>query len=248
GPRLVRLDGEDVVAAPLDDLLGQVALAEGGVADYDLAPQRQDAQQAQGRLVLVGPGAHAQLAEDGLGLGGVGGHQVLAGDLPLAAAARGLAVQRQHRGAGGQAGGGPARQALLQGGVQPAQQAGEGGLGGPAAAGEAEGQQQGRPVVAAEPGDGVQALAAQEEAEGDEGEYGGEREALAVRAAGVGEGGEGFRERQRGHGKASVPGNSFSPRSRLPRRGQDQTRNGPAAPESRLDAPPGRRYHRSRSC
>src|SRR5262245_7295610 len=44
-PRLVGLDGEEVVAAPLDDLPGQVPLTEGGVAEDHLVPQGQDAEQ-----------------------------------------------------------------------------------------------------------------------------------------------------------------------------------------------------------
>src|SRR5262245_66458134 len=51
---LVLLDQEQVVAPPLDDLRAEVALAEQGVADDDAALDRQDAQQLQGGLVLVG--------------------------------------------------------------------------------------------------------------------------------------------------------------------------------------------------
>src|SRR5262249_54990893 len=54
--RLVVLDGQDVIAAAGDDLGAEVALAEEGVASDDAAPQRQDAQQLQSGLVLVGLG------------------------------------------------------------------------------------------------------------------------------------------------------------------------------------------------
>lgn len=76
--RLVVLSEQQVVAAPVDHLLGQVTLAGGGIAGDDLALQRQDAEQFEGGLVFVGPGIDSDLAQDGLGLGGVGGDVFMA--------------------------------------------------------------------------------------------------------------------------------------------------------------------------
>jgi hypothetical protein len=85
--QLVPLDREQVVAALLDDLRAQVALAEQRVAEEDPPRDRQDAQQLQGGLVLVGLGIDLDLGEDGLVPVGIGGDQVLTGRLAVAAAA-----------------------------------------------------------------------------------------------------------------------------------------------------------------
>src|SRR5262249_51345541 len=54
--RLVVLDREDVIAAGRNDGGAEVALAEQGIAGDDVSLHRQDAQQLQGGLVLVGLG------------------------------------------------------------------------------------------------------------------------------------------------------------------------------------------------
>src|SRR5947209_4621763 len=71
--RLVVLDGEDVIAAGRDDLRADVPLAEQGVAGEDISLHRQDAQQLQGGLVLVGLCMDSQLRPDRLDFRAVGG-------------------------------------------------------------------------------------------------------------------------------------------------------------------------------
>ena len=118
----------------LDDLRAQVALAEHGVAEDDLPLDRQDAQQFQGGLVLVGLGIDLDLGEDGLVLVGIGGDQVLTGHRAVAATAQRLAVQGNRLlvgfPGGGQAGGDPAREGGLEGhSVEAAEEFAEAGRG-----------------------------------------------------------------------------------------------------------------------
>ena len=89
-----------IFAAPADDPGADVPLAEDGIAGDDAAPQREDAQQLQGRLVLVGLGINPHLGQDGLGGRGVGGHQVLAGGLTRVALPRGSLVVNSSQGGG----------------------------------------------------------------------------------------------------------------------------------------------------
>ena len=131
--RLILLDKEEVVAPLRDDLLAEVALAEDGVAGDDAALDRQDAQQFQGGLVLVGLGIDFDLHEDGFDQRGVGGDQVLAGHRAVAATAQGLAIQGDGLlvllavtwGGGRRAGRDPACQRGLKGdGVEAAEEPG----------------------------------------------------------------------------------------------------------------------------
>ena len=204
--RLVVLDEEDVVAPLLDDLLAEVALTEDGVADDDPIPNGQQSQQFQGRLVLVGLGIDAHLNEDRFDQRRVGGDQMLSGRLAVAAAPQGLAVERNRLFLPRRPGGGrrrprpdPAREGGLEGGrVEATEQAGQAGGGGGLAAGEAQGVGQGRAVVAAELGDGLQALAAGQDGDDAQGQDGRQRVAAPPGGAGVRDGGQGLDQGQRG--------------------------------------------------
>jgi hypothetical protein len=135
-------------------------LAEQSVAGDDVPPQRQDAQQLQGSLVFVGLGIDFHLGQHCLGGRAVGGDEVLAGHVPVPAAACGLAVHgdrpaRLLR----QTADDPAGQRQLEGvHVQHPEELGEGGLSRGLAAPEAEGVRQGQPLVPAELGNGLVAL------------------------------------------------------------------------------------------
>jgi len=193
---LVVLDGQDVIAAAGDDLGAEVALAEEGVASDDAAPQRQDAQQLQSGLVLVGLGIDAHLGQDGLGVGGIGSNEVLAGGLTVLATTHGLAVQGDdHPLARGQAVADPAAEGGLEGGdVQGAEEDGEGGLAGRLAATEAQGVGQRRALVASELGDGFVAFGSAEHGEDGQGEDGVQGVASALGSARVGDLGEGLEQ------------------------------------------------------
>src|SRR6266542_3889821 len=86
------LDDQDVVPALLLDLSAQVTLPEEGIADDHLACARQQAQQFEGRLVLVGRGRDTDLRPHRLDLGGVGGAAVLARDVAVATAPQAFAI------------------------------------------------------------------------------------------------------------------------------------------------------------
>jgi hypothetical protein len=131
------------VAAVVDDLTAQVALAEGGVAGDDPAFQHHRLEQDQGRLVLVGLGRDAGLRQDAAGLLVQGREQVHGGGVGRAAAAGGLAVD----GHGPQGLTGPRPQQVVgpagQGGLQRVgREPGEEGL---------EGAEGGGPAAVAEP-------------------------------------------------------------------------------------------------
>ena len=143
--------------------------------------------------MFVGRVPDADLGEDAGHLRGVGGDQVVAGHVAVAAAAEHLAVDR-HVADGGRVDPSlePAGQDGLQaGGVEAAEGAGQGGHGRGLAAAEPEGVGQRGAVLAAEPGDAGEALSAHQQGEGDEPEDGREGVELAVATAGVGQGGEG---------------------------------------------------------
>jgi hypothetical protein len=195
-PGLVVLGEEEVVALAVDHLLAEIALAEHRVAGDDAALDRQDAQQLEGGLVIVGLGVHPDLSQDGLGVLAVGGDEVLPRDIAVPAAAGGLAVQVEDQlGVGGQAGGDPGGQGGLEGGdVEAAEEDGEGGLGGGLAAPEAQHVSQGEALVAAELGDGLVALGTGEQGEDGEGEDGGQRVAPSLAGARVGDLGEGVEQ------------------------------------------------------
>ena len=189
---LVVLHHQQVIAPGIDDLRGQVPLAEQGVADHHLSRHGQNAEEFQSGLVFVRLGVHADLGEDGLGVRGEGGHQVDAGHVAVAGAAEGLAVEGHVLGVGRvEAGGDPAGEGGLDGGgVEGGQGAGQGGQGRRFRAREAEGSGQGGAVLAAEAGDAGQAGAAHEHGQGDHAQDGGERVPLPVPTAGVGNGGQ----------------------------------------------------------
>lgn len=172
---LVLLDEQHVVPAAVHHRRAEVPLAEGGVTGKDAAPDRQDAEQFQRRLVLVRLGVHPQLGQHGPGGRGVGGDQMQAGDVTVPAAAGGLAVDTHMQPVrGAQPGGHPAAQGGLEGGhVEGAEEGGQAGLGGRLAAAEAECPGEGEPVVAAELGDGGVGLAAGEHGQDGQAEDGG---------------------------------------------------------------------------
>jgi hypothetical protein len=84
---LVVLGNQDVIPSRVDDLSGQVPLAEHGIAHHDFVLEGDQPQESQSGFVLVGLGIHAHLGEDRLDLRGIGGDQMLAGDLAVSAAA-----------------------------------------------------------------------------------------------------------------------------------------------------------------
>ena len=189
---LVVLHHQQVIAPGIDDLRGQVPLAEQGVADHHLSRHGQNAEEFQSGLVFVRLGVHADLGEDGLGVRGEGGHQVDAGHVAVAGAAQGLAVEGQVFGVGRvDPGGHPAGEDGLDGvGVEGGQGAGQGGQGRRLLAGEAEGGGQSGAVLAAEPGDAGQTRPPHQQGQGDHPQDGRQRMPLAVSAARVGEGGQ----------------------------------------------------------
>jgi hypothetical protein len=173
---LVVLDEENIVAAAFDDRGTQVALAEHGVADEDRTLQGKDAEQVQGRLVLVGLGIDTDLRQHGAGVGVKGGDEMLAGGFAVLATAGGLAVERDDPfGAGRPTRGNPARKRGLEDfDVQGTKQLGERGDGGSFAASETKGMRQGGTSVAAELGDPAEAFDAGHHGEHGEGEHRGQ--------------------------------------------------------------------------
>jgi hypothetical protein len=91
---LVTLDHEQVIAPLLDDLRAQVALAEHGIAQNNMASERQDAQQFQRGFMLVGLGVNADLGENRLMLMSVGGNEMVTRRLTVATAPQRLTVER----------------------------------------------------------------------------------------------------------------------------------------------------------
>lgn len=75
------------------NLIGEVALAKYRIAEDDLVLQRQQAQELQGRFVLVGLGIDTQLRQHGLDLGGVRSQQMLTGQVAVSTAFERLAIQ-----------------------------------------------------------------------------------------------------------------------------------------------------------
>ncbi len=206
--RLVVLDEENVVAAAFDDRGAQVALAEHGVADEDRPLRGKDAEQLQGRLVLVGLGIDAKLRQHGAGVGVIGGDEMLAGGFAVLAAAGGLAVEGDDPfGAGWPTRGNPAgKRGLKDFDVQGTKQLGKRGDGGSFAASEAKGMCQGSTSVAAELGDPAVAFDAGHHGEHGEGEDGGQGVANASGVSGVRNLGKRVDQSKRSrHGGASEP-------------------------------------------
>lgn len=182
------------MASRLDDLAGQIALAEHRVAGDDTSPQGQILQQLEGRLVLVGLGVDAHLAEDAAGPLVHRREQMDRRVMRAEAAARGLAIE----GGGGEFGGlrlaeevgDPTGQSELEGlGVEPREQRLEGPVGGgPAAIAELVHQLDG--LVAAPLGDRGIAAATAEHGAAGVGQHGDQGVSLAVARAGVGDVGQ----------------------------------------------------------
>jgi len=192
--RLVVLDEQQVIAAPVADLLGEVAVGEHGVAADDLPGHGQHAQQPQGGLVFVGLGIDPQLPQHGRAGRDEGRQQVGAGDVAVAAALERLAIEG-YGAAVALAALRPGAQGGLEGvEVDGAEDVGEGGLGGGLLAPEAQGVGEPGAVVAAELGNGLQGLGAGEDGDDSEGEDSGEGVASPAAFAGIGDSGEEFDE------------------------------------------------------
>ncbi len=180
--------------AVADDLLTEVAPAEGGVAG-DRPPVEDHAlEQGQGRLVLVGLGGDAGLGQDAAGVLVQGREQVHRLGVGRAAAARGLAVDRhgvQLAGAGGrQQVGDPSRDGGLERpGIEPGEEALEGAVArGPATVAQPVHQLDG--LVAAPLGDGGIAPASAEHGAAGLGQHGEQGVAATGSSAWVGHIGE----------------------------------------------------------
>ena len=213
-PRLVSLGDEDIIAAPVYDLFGQVALAKHGVADHDLPTHGNQTEQLEGGLVFVGFAIDANLSEDGGHGRGIGGDEVLTGQFAIAAAAENLAVKGDVlEGIEVNAALEPEREnGLKLGDIEAAQRAGKGGNGGRLAAREPEGVSERGAVLATKARETDETGASHEHGEDDESKDGRERMDLAVARAWVGHGGEGFVQRACGHGTPRI-----SVRARVPR-------------------------------
>jgi hypothetical protein len=182
---LVLVDLDQVVAAVVDDLAAQIAVAEGRVAGDDPALQHHRLEQREGGLVLVGAGRDAGLAQHAPGLLVQGRQQVHRRGVGRAAAARHLAVEGH--GPQGVAGPrpqqvvGPVGQRDLQGGdVEPGEEGLEGAEGGGPAA-VADPVHELDRLVAAPLGDGGEAAGAAEDGAAGVGEHGDQRVAAADR-------------------------------------------------------------------
>jgi hypothetical protein len=201
--RLVVLDYQQVIPAPVTDRLGDVAVGEHGVAGHHLAGTGQHAQQPQGGLVLVGLGIDPQLGYRRGGGRHEGGQQVDAGGLAAGGAAQGLAVEGDGVPAALLAAQQPAAKGGLEGvDVQAAEELTEGALSWGLAAAEAQGVGEGGAVVPAELGDGFQAAVAGEDGDDGEGQDGRQGVTAAAQLTRVGEGGQDI-EQARSHDKQS---------------------------------------------
>jgi len=111
-----------------------------GVGGDEAALDGQDRQHFQRRLQFVGLGIDPHLGHDGFDIRGVSGQEMDCGGLAVAAAAKGLAVDRQvGRVARLEPAADPAGDGRLEGGdIDAAEDAGVSGLAQPAATGEAE--------------------------------------------------------------------------------------------------------------
>jgi hypothetical protein len=200
----------------LDDLRAQVALAEQRVAEDDPSPDRQDAQQFQSGLVLVGLGIDLDLGQDSVMLVGISGDEVLTGRRAVAAAAQRLAVEGNRLGIGflgrGHAGGDPAREGGLEGTrVEAAEEFAKAGGGRCLTAKKSQSMGQFDPVVAAELGDGGGPFAAAEHGQDGQGEDGQQWVATSLAATRVGHVRESLKQGTRSHranlrsGRARMP-------------------------------------------
>lgn len=135
--------------------------------------------------MLVGLGVDAELTDDRLDVGGVGGDEVDRRRAAVAAAAGRLAVERQVAGiAGAEAGADPAGDGRLEGGdVDAAEDAGVGGLAEAAAAGEPQQLEERPAAFLAVLDDGLVAGLAGEHGDDGQGEEGVQGMPLAPGAA-----------------------------------------------------------------
>jgi hypothetical protein len=197
--RLVVLNEQQIIAAPIADGLGYIPVREHSIAADQFALHGQDAQETQGGFVLVGLGIDTQLPQDRGVVGGESRQQVDSGDLAVAAALERLAVQG-YRLDRRRASLHPDTQDGLEGlQVDDAEDLGKGGLGGRLFASEPQGEGESGAMVASELGDGLQALHAGEHGEDGEGENGGQGMDTAAGFAGIGDGSEEFDERRASH-------------------------------------------------
>jgi hypothetical protein len=195
---LVLVDFQQVVAAVVDHLAAQVALAEGGVAGDHPALQHQRLEQGQRRLVLVGLGRDAGLAQHAAGPLVQRRQQMDGRGARRAAAAGGLAVERHGPQPVGRLGRQQVRDPAGDGGLQrlgvePGEQPLEGAVGGgPAAVAQAV-HQLDRLVAAPLRDGGVAAAAAEDRAAGVR-QHGDQRVPSAGAVAGVGDIGQAGQE------------------------------------------------------
>jgi hypothetical protein len=176
---------------------------EHGVPADHRARQRQHAQQPQGDLVFVGAGRHRQLPQHRRRGRDEGRQQVQAGGGAVAAAGEDLAVDGHGVGPVTVPGQQPAAQQGLEGvAVHGAEDLREGGLGEGLGAAEAQGMGEVATAVAAELGDGLQALAAGEHGDDGEQQQGSQGVDEAAWVAGVGDVSEHRDQGQRRHRSA----------------------------------------------
>src|SRR5262245_59667366 len=218
--RLVVLDRQQVVAACVPDLLGNGFLAADG-GDADQRPvQVQQLQQLRYGHDLIALVANGDLGQAQAVLGGPGADQVQGGAVGPAAAAYGLAVDRNMKEAQGITDGvDPAGEAVLEGQrVQRREDSVEGVMRRRAVRQrQTDGPQPGL-LGAAEAGDGIPGAGATEDrAQGDDEDIAEQVMVPEGRMAGVGKGGEvvgdvqgGRGRRGRGHGRVSDGSNSVS--------------------------------------
>ena len=90
--RLVFLDGQEVIAAVFADFPAENGMSEHGVGCDDGILQRQQPQEFESRLVLIGLGVDSQFREHDLSLVRIGGHEMHARDALAGRAAQRLSV------------------------------------------------------------------------------------------------------------------------------------------------------------
>jgi hypothetical protein len=168
--------------------------------------------------VLVGLGIDPDLGDHGAGGGDEGAEQVDAGGLAVGRPPGGLAAQANGLPAGeSDPASEPAGQGVFQRlNVEGGEQVGQAGLGRGLAAGEAQGVGQSGAVVAAELGDGGEALGAGEDGDDGEGQDGSQRVDPAAGVARVGDAGQSLDQGQIAHGKALLGGYRRIPRMAIP--------------------------------
>ncbi len=155
-------------------------MGEHAISGDDPVPHRQDPEQFQRRLVLVGLGVDPQLRRDGTHIRRIGREQVNPGRLTVTTAPRGLAVEGQMlRRLRSQPGLNPAADAGLEvGDIDPAEDAGIGGLAEAPPPGESQQAQEVSAPLLAVIDDGLVAGHAREH--GDDGQGQERREGMSL--------------------------------------------------------------------